>query len=286
MFDTAAEDLTKAKKLMASDPSQKDSANRFIKLSKRLFDVYKLFMDTFHGNLNVVAAKSILLFSRVCFIVSQRMMSQNWFELPDNTNTKKRLITLPKRAVHKVYKRTFKQAFYLFNHDDEDYQKLGFGKIDINAGKRNYGQELKTVAAGIKEIGFRLLYLFNSTDLLTDEAKKQTPKGTVLALKDLNFDVALMDLQLARDIVVGYYLAIVAQNTGDGLDEDESGGAKLIIDVLSPLMNEFGMKLRTKVVSAVYDKNKTKGMFSEMTDSRGELIEVCKLLVLLDEYEG
>lgn len=282
MFTNALADIKKAENLLA-EPSRKEAAVRFKKLSRRLFDIYRLFVDTFGGYLNAIAAKSMLLFARACLIVSHTIMVKKWFDVRENLTTAKRLTTLPSRALHKVVKRTLRQEFYLYNHDEEEYEKLGFGKLKDNSTE--YEQILKSVAAGLKEMSVRLLYMFELTDLISPKALKKGPKRDVMSVKEMDFGVAAQDISVAKDIVFAYYQAITAQKAKEAESSDEEQLNLTANQVLSPLLEQFNMAPRKKVVANVTDKDKG-GMFSEMTESITELEKVTDLLALLDEGEG
>lgn len=283
MYDRAIEDVKKAEALLRTEESQKTAADRFIKLAKRFFDIYKLFTDTFQISLNVVAAKSMLLFVRACFIVSQKLMSADWMKMREKPKSYIRVITLPKRAVHKVYKRTIKSALYLYNHHEEEYKKLGFAKLDTLSTKRDYTQELQTVAAGLKEIGSKLIGLFLASSLLSAKQQKQDSGLDLPDAKDLGFETAVQDLETSHAIVLAYYRAIIDQNQrAESLEEDEEESLS-IIDCLQPLMERFDMEVRRNVVSQIDETKRSKTMFVDLTDALSDLKKVTKHIALLDK---
>lgn len=286
LFGRGCEDLTKGHAVLQTKESLSGCADRFIKLAKRFYDIYKLFEEEFGGSLDVIAAKAMLHFTRGCFIVTHVLINTDWLNLRELPTVRRQIVTLPKRAMHKVWKKTFKKKEYNFVHTEEQYRQSGLSKVlhEQDQKKRNYTDELYNLAISLKDMGLKLILVAKACGLIDESIKlsninKQTP-----SVGDMDLRFAKQDLGLSHQILNDYYVTVIEQLQKEEQLVQEGKVKEGEIDsdeCLPPLLEKFEMNAR-EVLRGEVDDSRQQTKFLDVRDSVGDLKEVSKLIVLLD----
>uniref|UniRef100_A0A7S3LNP1 Uncharacterized protein n=1 Tax=Aplanochytrium stocchinoi TaxID=215587 RepID=A0A7S3LNP1_9STRA len=272
LFDLAFEDLQKAQATLENGKSLQKCANRFIKLSQRLYDIWKIYDEEFESTIDVVAAKTLLLFSRSCFTVSHIILNKNWRELNEKEKGLKQVLTLPRRAARKVAKRTVLRKKYQYQNPKSEYGKRNLSKVmhQQQYGHRVYMDELANVGCTLKDLGLSLVFAIEGTKLAKDNGfvAFEPLDPSVFTLK-----FAQEDLMMSWTVFSDYLDIFLLDNEG----------APNVMNLL-PLMEKYGLKTRSKMVAQIKNRgSKNNAGFYEINDTLGDLQKVSKLVKILEE---
>mmetsp|Transcript_15149 Transcript_15149/g.17159 ORF Transcript_15149/g.17159 Transcript_15149/m.17159 type:complete len:291 (+) Transcript_15149:269-1141(+) len=270
LFDVALEDLEKTENYLENKALLKKCADRLLKLSQRLYDIWKLFDEEFSSTLDLVAAKCILLFARTCMLVSHKVIHFNWTDLHETDNGLKNLATLPRRAARRVRKRTLLRKKYQFQNDKSEYENRHLSKVahEQKLGQRVFTDEIANVAWTLKDLSLSLVAIIDRSALISPE-----DTALVAPLNPGVFDLKLAenDLRKSWDIFADYLQLFL-------MDTEASD-----IDNLKPLLKKHGMKVPGTIVRKVRKRSsKTQG-FYEINNTLDDLQNISKLLNSLND---
>lgn len=285
-YERAKEDVRKATVLIKSMDSKQSAADRFLKLARRLYDIYKLFEEEFPDSIDVVAAKAMLVFARACFIVSHVLLKADWLKLRDSPSLSSRMSSLPKRAAHKVIKRTVKKVQYQFHCEEEDYVKAGFGYLFVGSSKskRKYADELTNTAISLKDHARRLCAMGISSGLIDDTKSFKDLDATPPNVAEFDLNDALKDLTASQDILKQYYEVVTekVESVQRMIDNKEINPDEVDYDeCLVPLLETLGMAGRTTLRGYMRDRGK-KAKMLDMHNSEGDILDVTRFIAFLD----
>eukprot|EP00924_Labyrinthula_sp_SR-Ha-C_P005666 maker-scaffold_14-snap-gene-1.2-mRNA-1 protein AED:0.17 eAED:0.91 QI:0/0/0/1/0/0/3/0/420 len=320
LFKLAKEDLRKGETCLHTQDSQRNTANRMIKLSKRLFDIYKIFESEVVPNLSPLTMKSMLHFARACLIVTHVLRWNDWVNLPQKNPVARQLRTLPKRAIHKVYKYAFKLDQYKFVHNDVEYKSSGIGQVikktfvpedkpkkrgltlqrfrrskrkpssttqgmDDNSTfieGRNFEDELSNVALATKDMGTSLLFAVRSSDLLLNYDVDESEDFNESQLnKLLNFEAALTDIGASLDMLVDYYSVIEEQvKLSESLKISDEEILERSQEGFMALLDKYGISFGKE---REYSRSKPEiPTFIDINNTTGDVVTATKVISALE----
>lgn len=270
MFDRAIENVQKANGLIKVKATEKEAADRYIKLARRYYDIYKLFIDEFRSTIDVVAAYCMLHFIRSCHIVSNILLNANWLTTGSVRTSMRKFREAPQRAAHKVLKRTVKKNDYQFGHSDEIYEQVGFARLFSFAHDRQPKNELRQIATGLKEIGSRLTKLFDNSDLINKNMDfRDMGKPEPKLKKNHSLKKAAKDLKHTYVVLKEYYQLVTEELEKEVNPYDPPVDRDLC---LVPLMDK--LKFVSRKTLRGHAKNKSSAVMVSFFEAEDDILNI------------